>query len=196
MAGFRNTSSQISASLTANGKYVVCASGDSNVYVWKHEGDSRPNRSKSVTVTQSYEHFHCQDVSVAIPWPGLSGTDAIRDSYNGDLIELGIHSPFHIEEESNRHRQSSAAVNKCESSPLPSTLSSSNNSYFFDRYSVTWPEEKLVAVTRHHRSSHGSVDFSNGVKQGRSPAWGMVIVTAGLRGELRTFQNFGLPVRI
>ncbi|RZC80684.1 hypothetical protein C5167_043255 [Papaver somniferum] len=194
--GFRNTSSQISASLTANGKYVVCASGDSNVYVWKHEGDSRPSRSKSVTVTHSYEHFHCPDVSVAIPWTGLGGTDGIRDSYNGVLNELGIRSLIHVEDENNVQRQSPPTVNRCASSPLPSTLSSLNNSYFFDRFSVTWPEEKLLPATRNHRSLHSSVDFSNGVKQGRSSAWGMVIVTAGLRGELGTFQNFGLPVRI
>ncbi|OVA13209.1 WD40 repeat [Macleaya cordata] len=170
--GFRNTSSQISASLTANGKYVVCASGDSNVYMWKHEADSRPSRSRSVTVTHSYEHFHCQDVSVAIPWPGFCGTEGIPDSYSGELnVLVGKHSPLHLEE-TNRNDESSPAINRCTSSPLPSTISSSNNSYFFDRFSVTWPEEKLIPATR-NRSPHGSVDFSNWVKQVRSSAWGM-----------------------
>jgi hypothetical protein len=37
---------------------------------------------------------------------------------------------------------------------------------------------------------------SNGNSGNVSASWGMVIVTAGLRGEIRTFQNFGLPIRI
>ncbi|KAG6385463.1 hypothetical protein SASPL_154298 [Salvia splendens] len=72
---FHNTNSQISASLTSNGKYVVSASEDSCVYVWRHEGEYRPNKSKGVKVTRAYELFHCQDVSAAIPWPGLSMSD-------------------------------------------------------------------------------------------------------------------------
>uniref|UniRef100_A0A453DG77 Uncharacterized protein n=1 Tax=Aegilops tauschii subsp. strangulata TaxID=200361 RepID=A0A453DG77_AEGTS len=69
--GFRNTSSQISASVAPNGKYVVCASEDSHVYVWRHDNSSHPSRSRSaVDVTNSYEHFHCRDVTVAITWPG------------------------------------------------------------------------------------------------------------------------------
>jgi WD40 repeat protein len=132
--GFRNSSSQISASLTANGKYVVSASEDSQVYIWKNDGDSRPSRTKGLTVTQSYEHFHCQDVSAAIPWPGMSAV----------------------------HHFDMSAGN------YPTTPVN----YLFDR---------LMS----------SDEFSSGIKW----AWGMVIVTAGLKGEIQTFQNFGLPVR-
>jgi hypothetical protein len=35
VSGFQNTNSQISACLAANGKYVISASEDSHVYVWK-----------------------------------------------------------------------------------------------------------------------------------------------------------------
>lgn len=199
--GFRNTNSQISASLTTNGKYVVSASEDSNVYVWKHESDSRPNRSKGVTVTRSYEHFHCQDVSVAIPWPGMGDMWGLLDLCSGEQNGLGNH--FHFDEvstvnhpptpvEDGNENSSSAAA--CATSPLHGTMSSATNSYFFDRISATWPEEKLLLATK-NRSPRVSIDFSDGVTQNRS-AWGMVIVTAGLRGEIRTFQNFGLPVRI
>uniref|UniRef100_A0A5B7B2U2 Putative WD repeat-containing protein 44 n=1 Tax=Davidia involucrata TaxID=16924 RepID=A0A5B7B2U2_DAVIN len=182
--GFRNTNSQISASLTANGKYVVCASEDSYVYVWKHEGDSRPSRSKGITVTRSYEHFHCQDVSAAIPWLGMCD--------DLDEVSTANHPPTPVEEMNGS--ESSPLASGCTSSPLHGTISSATNSYFFDRISATWPEEKLLLATK-NRSPHSSVDFSSGMNQSRS-AWGMVIVTAGLRGEIRTFQNFGLPVRI
>lgn len=200
VTGFRNTNSQISASLTANGKYVVSASEDSHVYIWKHEADSRPSRSKGVTVTRSYEHFHCQDVSAAIPWPGMGDTWGLQDS-SGELNGLGehleevsseIYPPTPVEEAN--VIESLPLASGCTSSPFHGTISSATNSYFFDRISATWPEEKLLLAAK-KRSPHVSVDFSNGVNQRRS-AWGMVIVTAGLRGEIRTFQNFGMPVCI
>lgn len=62
-------SSQIAASFTQDGKYIVSASEDSHVYVWKHQG-AHHGKSKSMVNVRSYEHFQCKDVSVAIPWPG------------------------------------------------------------------------------------------------------------------------------
>ncbi|KAH6764299.1 Transducin/WD40 repeat-like superfamily protein [Perilla frutescens var. hirtella] len=199
--GFHNTNSQISASLTSNGKYVVSASEDSYVYVWRHEGESRPNRSKGVKVTRSYELFHCQDVSAAIPWPGMSGTWSLHDTSGGgangtnDRYEvLNEYHPTTPVEETNGS-EGSPLPSGCSNSPLNGPLLSSGaNNYLFDRISVTWPEEKLLSATK-NRSPRVSVDFLNGFHQNRS-AWGMVIVTAGLRGEIKTFQNFGLPFRI
>lgn len=169
------------------------------MYVWKHEGDSRPSRSKGVTVTRTYEHFHCQDVSVAIPWPGIQD-DTCSLEQNGlfgnqlDDIPVANHPPTPVEEVNNGNHEGSPSLSGCSSSPLHGTISSATNSYFFDRISATWPEEKLHLPTK-NRSPRVSVDFSNGLGQEKS-AWGMVIVTAGLRGEIRTFQNFGFPVRI
>nr|GEU70444.1 hypothetical protein [Tanacetum cinerariifolium] len=201
--GFRNTNSQISAYLAANGRYVVCASEDSNVYVWKHEGDSRASRSKTVAVTQSYEHFHCQDVSMAIPWPGMTDTcwglqDSEPNMLNGDhdqLDEMSTANNPPSPESGTNGKDGSPLTSGSSSSPLHGTLSSATNGYFFDRMSATWPEEKLVSAATKNRSPRTSIDFSNGMSPGKS-AWGMVIVTAGLRGELKTFQNFGMPVRI
>ncbi|XP_012464134.1 uncharacterized protein LOC105783305 [Gossypium raimondii] len=189
--GFRNTNSQISASVTANGKYVVCASEDSYVYVWKHEAGSRPSRNKGVTVTQSYEHFHCKDVSVAIPWPGTWGLRDIQLDDNIDEVSTANHPPTPVEEYSGN--EGSLSASGYTNSPLHGTISSATNSYFFDRISATWPEEELVQVTRTWSSPKTSVDLS-GVK--KDAACGMVIVTAGLRGEIRTFQNFGASSNI
>lgn len=194
MTGFHNTNSQISASLTSNGKYAISASEDSCVYVWRHEAESQPNRSKGVTVTQSYEFFNCKDASVAIPWPGMSETWSSQDGsargQNGNIEDiLTAYHPTTPAEETNGVESSLFS-----SSPVNRTLSNGANGYFFDRVSVTWPEERLLSITK-NRSPRVSVDFTNGLCQNRS-AWGMVIVTAGLRGEIRTFQNFGLPVRI
>ncbi|CAA7049141.1 unnamed protein product [Microthlaspi erraticum] len=170
--GFRNTNSQISASLTSNGKYLVSASEDSNVYVWNYESDSRAGRSKRVTVTNSYEHFYCRDVSVAAPWPGK-------------LFTPSNSPPTPVNDPTN---------NKT------GIISSATNRYFFDRVSATRPEEKLLlaAKNRARTSPRVSVDMSSAHVNTKpsASAWSMVIVTGGLRGEIRTFQNFGLPVRL
>lgn len=200
LTGFRNTNSPISASLTSNSKYVISASEDSYVYVWRHEGESRPNRAKGVTVTRSYEFFHCQDVSTAIPWPGISGTPELQNSHSRgqsgpiDHFEdvLTVNHPTTPVEVTDGS-ESSLLASRCNNSPLNGTLCNAANNYLLDRISVTWPEEKFVLATKNH-SPRVSMDFSNGF-QNRS-AWGMVIVTAGLKGEIRTFLNFGLPVRI
>ncbi|XP_030443482.2 uncharacterized protein LOC115665788 isoform X1 [Syzygium oleosum] len=196
--GFRNTNSQISASLSANGKYVVSASEDSHVYVWKHEADSRPSRGKAVTVTRSYEHFHCQDVSVAVPWPGLDDTWGTLDGYSAEQNELDTeeastanHPPTPVEETNGPVGSRSASG--CSNSPLHGSISWATNN-FFDKIAATLTDEKLSLAAR-SRSPRVSVDVYNGIGENMS-AWGLVIVTAGLRGEIRTFQNFGLPVRI
>ncbi|XP_071692457.1 uncharacterized protein [Rutidosis leptorrhynchoides] len=194
--GFRNTNRQISASVTSNGRYVVCASEDSQVYVWKHEGDSRASKNKGVTVSHSYEHFHCQDVSVAIPWPGQ--IDTPRGSQKGLFGEPNRFSGDHFEVISlvNHPPTPVDIVSGCNSSsPFHGLISSASNGYFFDRFSATWPEEKLVSATKNLRSRHTSADYTNGLSP-RKSGWGMVIVTAGLHGEIRIFQNFGLPVRL
>lgn len=70
--GFRNTSSQIAASYSVDGKYIICASEDSNVYVWRHEERKNTGTGKKTLVTTAAnERFPCKDVSVAIPWPGV-----------------------------------------------------------------------------------------------------------------------------
>ncbi|XP_027355282.1 WD repeat-containing protein 44-like [Abrus precatorius] len=199
--GFRNANSQISACLTENGKYVVSASEDSHVYIWKNEADCRPSRSKGVTVTSSYEHFHCKDVSVAIPWSGMDDAWEMHDTFCGGGLELdddnldevssANHPPTPVEE--NIGSEGSQFASGCNNSPLHGTIASATNNYFFERISATWPEEKLL--TTRDRSPRVSIDLSNGVNQNMS-AWGMVVVTAGFQGEIKTFQNFGLPLGI
>ncbi|CAN6861250.1 unnamed protein product [Brassica oleracea] len=183
--GFRNTNSQISASLTSNGKFLVSASEDSNVYVWNYDSDSRAGRSKRVTVTNSYEHFYCRDVSVAVPWPGKISNN--NNSPDESPITAN-NPPTPVNDPINNKTVTNGII------------SSATNRYFFDRISATWPEEKLLlaAKNRARTSPRVSVDMSNGPlnRKPSASAWSMVIVTGGLRGEIRTFQNFGLPVRL
>uniref|UniRef100_A0A0A9CRG3 Uncharacterized protein n=1 Tax=Arundo donax TaxID=35708 RepID=A0A0A9CRG3_ARUDO len=59
---------------------------------------------------------------------------------------------------------------------------------------ATWPEELMTPTKQSPRSS---TSLPNGAGQAPSQsAWGMVIVTAGRGGHIRTFQNFGFPARV
>lgn len=66
---------------------------------------------------------------------------------------------------------------------------SNNSNQNGDRASATWPEELMTKQSpKSNTSPPGEVD------QAPSPsAWGLVIVTAGRDGRIRTFQNFGFP---
>lgn len=97
-------------------------------------------------------------------------------------------------------------------SASPGNPDNLNSSHIFfsdslSKGSATWPEEKLPPTRKQNRlniaSSHYDIlktHLGNTI-QGQSGAsaavaWGLVIVTAGRGGEIRLFQNYGLPVRI
>ncbi|AQK44996.1 Transducin/WD40 repeat-like superfamily protein [Zea mays] len=185
--GFRNSNSQISASLAANGSYVISASEDSHVYIWRIDDNLEQGRSKgNVTVTNSYEYFHCQDVTVAVALPS-----------NGSPVVSRANSAKHDERDSvSEHSALHAAPEKPQDSsdfqPQSGYTISTGSNDSGDR--ATWPEELMTPTKQSPRSS---ASLPSGADQapGRS-AWGTVIVTAGRGGQIRTFQNFGFPARI
>jgi WD repeat-containing protein 44 len=186
VSGFRNTNSQISACLTANGRYVISASEDSHVYVWKNDDTPEQGRSKGdITVTNSYEHFHCPDVTVAVALPSTASAAVSRtNSRKHDELDCVSEHPLH------------AVPDKLQGSsdlqPQGDTILSTSLNYSGDR--ATWPEELMTPTKQSPRSC---ASLPNGA--GHAPslsAWGMVIVTAGRGGQIRTFQNFGFPARV
>lgn len=194
--GFRNTSSQISASVAPNGKYVVCASEDSHVYVWRHDNTSHPSRSRSaVDVTNSYEHFHCHDVTVAITWPGAEsrGSFGSRSSRNSDSDDAVMNTGRDAPVENSEH-DLNGTVNRCTKRPVCEGVASTSNPPA-DGVSTSWPDEKQSSAKS--SPSHCSSDLCIGALDvQRRSAWGLVIVTAGRGGEIRVFQNFGFPVQV
>ncbi|CAL9081939.1 unnamed protein product [Musa acuminata var. zebrina] len=191
--GFRNTSSQISASLAPNGKYVICASEDSHVYMWRYDADSQPSRTKGViNSTQSYEHFHCQGVTVAVAWPSTTASGlVVGHSNRQNGLDLASKCELEVHAQSNGHESSLSPI--CSESPLHSRIFSNAN-YSTDLDSVAWPEEK---PQRNNLSPQTSGELYKGALQVQSrSAWGMVIVTAGRGGAIRIYQNFGFPFRV
>uniref|UniRef100_A0A7I4F1N6 WD repeat-containing protein 44 n=1 Tax=Physcomitrium patens TaxID=3218 RepID=A0A7I4F1N6_PHYPA len=74
------------------------------------------------------------------------------------------------------------------------------------RGTATWPEEKLdsLRMTRPNMTQAASITSNISTAEATptrdlapvSAAWGLVIVTAGLGGEITAFQNYGFPVRL
>nr|CAB3463241.1 unnamed protein product [Digitaria exilis] len=151
--GFKNTSSQITAAYTSDGRYAVCASEDSNVYLWRTTrvppaaAIGIGMKPKTWCTIRSYENFYCKDVSAAVPW---------------------THAP-----------------------PPPGSPSSSGGSPA-SRDKMVCNEESCSVAAK----PEGGGDPASSGKGDGGNAWGLVVVTASLGGEIRVYQNFGMPFRI
>jgi hypothetical protein len=226
ITGFRNTSSQIAASFSLDGRYIVSASEDSHVYIWKREEprNGGTGKGKSIITVQSQEHFQCKDVSVAIPWPGTikgdppampvhskrqskiftsplpsasvsptredNGTNSKRH-----LPPLPKKTPTALENASTHTEEELALVSHTESGIDESLINSVSASVRLgDSFSISAAANPSSSWS----SSWSLFDAGNNhVSHSIQPtSWGLVIVTAGLGGEIRAYQNFGLPRRI
>ncbi|XP_060174500.1 uncharacterized protein LOC132605333 [Lycium barbarum] len=215
--GFRNTSSQISASFSQDGKYIISASEDSQVYIWKRE-EPKPTsgKSRSVVNVQAYEHFPCKDVSVAIPWPGsIKNQPPLADQINSKRDSKCSPPPHPTNGSPTKEDNSAGANSKRNLPPLPAKKNGAEEKI------QTCQEEDLAQDSPTDPGVGASESFSSSspsIRDGDSPsmssssrfdgsnnnqgnniiqstAWGMVIVTASSGGEIRVYQNFGMPIK-
>ncbi|CAK9146535.1 unnamed protein product [Ilex paraguariensis] len=176
--GPRNAGNQISAFFTSDGKHIVSACKDSNVYVWNCISQEESSLSQQKTI-KSFECF-TTDASVAIPWPGLKS----RKLDNGlQLRALDDNLPKML--------------------PLSSSPCFTLGQEFLlepmTKGSATWPEEKLPSSSQQPVLSTVCKSEYKFLKtscqsSSNSHAWGLVIVTAGWDGRIKSFHNYGLPV--
>ncbi|XP_074590264.1 uncharacterized protein LOC141846164 [Curcuma longa] len=194
--GFRNRSSQISAYWTTGGKYVICASEDSNVYIWRYDEDPQPGRTRTIaTVTQSYEYFHCQGVTLAVPWP-CSGM--------GRAVAIHSNEQKYLSEETQANLPLKDKANRCYLSPAPAYLKtnqqqnnsipSSKSNHFCDRGSATWSEELMA--NKQSPQNYSDLFIGGCMLAQSTSSWGLVIVTASRCGEIRIFQNIDFQCRL
>ncbi|XP_075502297.1 uncharacterized protein LOC142540206 [Primulina tabacum] len=227
LRGFRNTSSQISASFSPDGKHIISASEDSQVYIWKLDESKNPGGGKGRTgvTIHAHEHFNCKDVSVAIPWPG-----SVRNE--PPIVE--IHSKRHSKRSNATPPQSlsnsptkdnrlDGAISRSHLPPLPKKnnilerITSSaeddfanssridpgigvSESFGSSSQSLRYDDPSSISASGSSASQSWSSSwnlFDGGSSQTvHATAWGMVVVTASLGGQLRVYQNFGLPVKV
>ncbi|KAE8807220.1 WD repeat-containing protein 44 [Hordeum vulgare] len=182
--GFKNTSSQIAAAYTSDGRYVVCASEDSHVYIWRTTRSAPAAaaigigmKPKTWCTIRSYENFYCKDVSAAIPWthsPSLPGSPQSHHgvvSCNDEVCSMASHAAKpDVSKSGELSRVSKSGELSSPAAPSPS------------------PHSGPLDTRHASKSGANASDTGN--------AWGLVVVTATLSGEIRVYQNFGMPFRI
>ncbi|XP_074281621.1 uncharacterized protein LOC141606403 [Silene latifolia] len=168
--GARSSGTFSSAQFTSDGKRIISASEDSNVHIWKcADHDSR--ESSHVKKVKSSERF-ISNASIALPWPGLQNETRGNKHQNVAF----------------RHGPSFSPINFSCGEDL---FQESN----YPKGSALWPEEKLLnpkKTSSIHKSEYKFLRTCQ--SKSDSHAWGMVIVTAGWDGKIRSFLNYGLPV--
>nr|XP_043622898.1 WD repeat-containing protein 44-like [Erigeron canadensis] len=216
--GYKNNNSQFLADFSRDEKYIISASEDSQVYIWRHEEAKGKHKHP---ICKTYETFPCKEVSVTAPWPGIS---RIAQPI------VAMHSKKHSKKSTTMLPPPSPSPgfspspddighNKPSSSPLPpmpkkgnqSTDSSDDADQHSHPDSCIGPSESFSSAT----GSSGRFDEmsspltspspslkspswggSHGPKTIQATAWGFVILTAGLNGEIKVFQNVGLPFKV
>lgn len=179
--GVRNVGSHTSTSFTADGKHIVSASEDSNVHLWDYNNQDRASsRAKDIW---SCESFLSHNATIAIPWCGMKTTTETCPSPTLTTSLPGF-----------ENGQEMASSPDCFSAAREFLLES------LPRGSATWPEEKLPDSSSFSPSMRRSeYKFLKSACQNTASSphtWGLVIVTAGWDGWIRTYHNYGLPHRL
>ena len=230
--GFRNTSSQIAASFSQDGKYVISASEDSQVYVWKREEHRHSSASakRSMVNTRSFEQFQCRDVSVAIPWPGTVKGEPPAPPHSKRYSKRSSTQPLSACGSPTRDQEVSSfgahASSKRHLPPLPAKTTAIasekppeedqlaqisetaergglGESFNSESASTRYGDSPLISASSAAPSSSWSSSWSlfdtgggHGSHTVQATAWGLVVVTAGLDGAIRAYQNFGVPQKV
>ncbi|KAI3693709.1 hypothetical protein L1987_76659 [Smallanthus sonchifolius] len=185
--GNRSSGSQLSACFTSDGKHIISAAEDSNIYIWNHISPNKPITKPKTN--SSYENFSSQNTTMAIPWCGLKTIAAALPSPRLTLTN---------------HNNNIVVPRSTIDSPRTASPSTTRG-FFLEsllKGPPTWPAETLpdstqVSVSPSMRKSE--YKFLKTAYQSTFVAphvWGLVIVAAGWDGRIRTYLNYGLPIRL
>lgn len=191
--GLSKSGSHTSATFSSTGKHIISVGEDSRVYIWDN-ADISIQGSKQTKSIRSCEHFLSEGTSVAIPWSGQVTPAGDSENFGSSNDPL-----------TGEHQEASSRTRDSRRFSVGNWLSMDVSF----RGSVTWPEEMLLPLdtpctendedlctSNHDHLRQQQQHKKNLNYRALSPAWGLVIVTAGWDGKIRTFHNYGLPVRV
>ncbi|RCV06717.1 hypothetical protein SETIT_1G185900v2 [Setaria italica] len=170
--GRRGSKVLVPPSLTSDGRYLVSAGADSNVYIWNFD-KLRGKGTKGARTVRSCEHFFSDGVTSVATWPGLLHQEICESGGGGGDLQSSDKGPTLC-----RDRD----------------CCSFGTWFFTDGVggaAATWPEEKLLPSLKYLNCS--------GMDERRPKvpaAWNTVVVTGSRDGVIRCFHNYGLPVKL
>nr|UNY85608.1 WD40-containting protein [Zea mays] len=193
-SGLRTGSCQSLATFTPDGQHIVCASEDSNIYVWTHENQDEASLKHAKTIWSS-ERFYSNNAAIAIPWNGPKPRNPV--SLASQILSPQGDNLWCMSKAvkcSSSHSEDSA-INSFVSRFAPGifSLNQEFSSESTCRSSATWPEEILPSRSIRAILDESQYKFLRNCFQSTPNSWGQVIVTAGWDGKIRSFQNYGLP---
>lgn len=192
LLGTRSSGSLVSAFFTSEGNHIISASEDSNVYMWNYSSQDR-NSSRPKN-NASCESFLSHNASIAIPWCGMNSIPRTLPSptFSGPDLPRSFLENKHLSDD----LQHKLPV----SSPDCFSL---GRGFFLESLwgSPTWPEEKLPSTTSpkgvspsFRKSEYKFLKAAYKNTLNSPNLWGLVIVTAGWDGRIRSYLNYGLPM--
>ncbi|OIV96982.1 hypothetical protein TanjilG_31873 [Lupinus angustifolius] len=179
--GLPKSGSQMSGSFASTGKHLISVGDDSRIYMWNFNelGHALSKHTKS---KYSCEYFSSKGVTVAIPWSGTSASSRYNSScYSSEMKPPLEAVPWARESQRFSFRSWFSIDSTC-------------------RGSMTWPEEKFLNWDLPFTDDE--FDYKQLYRKDPcldncvSETWGLSIVAAGCDGTIKTFHNFGLPVRL
>nr|UNY85657.1 WD40-containting protein [Zea mays] len=193
-SGLRTGSCQSLATFTPDGQHIVCASEDSDIYVWNHENQDEASLKHAKTIWSS-ERFYSNNAAIAIPWNGPKPRNPVSLAFQilspqGDNLWCMSKAV-----KCSSSQSEDSAINSFVSRFAPGifNLNQEFSSESTCRSSATWPEEILPSRSIRAILDGSQYKFLRNCFQSTPNSWGQVIVTAGWDGKIRSFQNYGLP---
>nr|UNY85650.1 WD40-containting protein [Zea mays] len=193
-SGLRTGSCQSLATFTPDGQHIVCASEDSNIYVWNHENQDEASLKHAKTIWSS-ERFYSNNAAIAIPWNGPKPRNPV--SLASQILSPQGDNLWCMSKavKCSSSQSEDSAINSFVSRFAPGifNLNQEFSSESTCRSSATWPEEILPSRSIRAILDESQYKFLRNCSQSTPNSWGQVIVTAGWDGKIRSFQNYGLP---
>lgn len=180
LLGTRSAGRHTFASFTSDGRHILSVNEDSDVCIWNYPSqDWRSAKVKNIT---SCEHFSSCNSLLAIPWSGMKSTPG--------TYPYSTHSDSYFDGESD--------CRMLFASPDCFSLARGFLLDYLLRGPATWPEEKLPESNPGPASAMCKIGYkclksACSTIFGSPHMWGLVIVTAGWDGRIRTYHNYGLP---
>ena len=166
----------MTASFTSDGKHIISATDNSAVYMWNNPDKEKITNTKVKTIW-TCESFSSPNALIALPWQGFKSTPSESEEASSIAKSHGKTSQNMQHSDENGGQESSSV----ESETQP-------------REGVPQMSPTVVLPTV------GKIDYEllkvvcESILTG-AHMLGLVIVTGGKDGRIKTFHNYGLPIR-